>query len=273
MSYNNWELIQGNNAGNFTEGGWKLCIHMTEGSSIEGAVGAYRKNNSWPHATIDPKKRRKVRHLNLNVAARSLANNINDGFQVGRANVLQIEIVGFSAEAQNISQSDLDWIAECFNEIRQAQSFPLNHLDFKVPATRLSDRDWVNYAGIVGHQHAPDNDHWDPGDLNIEYIVSKMGGNIPPSNPKGVLVAKTLDYEVNIGCDNSGNGYVDVHHRQGANPTSVTVTANGGVSAGKYPGYAPQFWVSRLDGQYVRITTVKNQGNARFDILVSMNFA
>lgn len=102
--------------------------------------------------------------------------------------------------------------------------------------------------------------------------ILNSGGSTSPQ-PEGVLVAKTLDFESKLKVGTDGNGYVDVYHRQGANPTSVSVEANGGISGGKYPNYSPQFWVSRLDGQYVRVTSVKNQSNAEFTILVSMNFA
>lgn len=214
MSFSNWDLIgvggagtYGNNAGNFTDGGWKLCIHMTEGSSIEGAIGAYKANNSWPHGTIDPKKRRKVRHLDLDVAARSLANNNSDGYQVGRAKVIQIEVVGFSAKAAAISEEDLTWIAECFDDIRKEQPFPLDHPEFKIPATRLTDKAWPPYSGIVGHEHAPDNDHWDPGALDVKYIVSKMEGTPEPSpEPEFKMNQKVGTVTVNVTFGSDGKG-------------------------------------------------------------------
>lgn len=185
MVYSDWEHIAGKDAGSFTDGGRKLCLHTTEGSSIAGAVGAYTKNNSWPHATIDFKTRRAVRHLPLNVAARSLSNNNADGYQVGRANVFQVEIVGIAGKMYMCPQEELNWYAERFKDIRAVFDFPLQYLPFTVPANRLADETWVNVEGIVGHCHAPDNDHWDPGGLDVGYIVERMKGEVVPPLPLG----------------------------------------------------------------------------------------
>lgn len=176
-----YEIIKGNSAGSYTDGGWKLVLHTTEGSSIAGAVGAYKKNNSWPHFTLSFEEDRKVQHLEVGVAARSLANDTSDGFQVGRARCIQVEICGFAGESQDWKKTKLDWLADRFKEIRAVQSFGFSHPAFTVPAVRMSDKEWVDFGGIVGHQHAPDNDHWDPGRLDVGYIVERMKGvPVPP---------------------------------------------------------------------------------------------
>src|SRR5215471_17719630 len=36
---------------------------------------------------------------------------------------------------------------------------------------RLSGSAWNAYKGILGHQHVPENDHGDPGDINIAAIM------------------------------------------------------------------------------------------------------
>ncbi len=165
--------------GAFTGGGNKLLLHTTEGRSFSGAFVTLDKNRSWSHFLLSFEEKRKAQFIEIGQGAKSLSNNAADGYQTNKANVVQVEICGYSNEAPNWSTAKLDWLAQCFSEIRQAWNFPLNHLDFKVPATRLSDKAFVDYAGITGHQHCPDNDHWDPGALNVPYIVSKMkGGNV-----------------------------------------------------------------------------------------------
>ena len=36
---------------------------------------------------------------------------------------------------------------------------------------RLSERQWENFNGICGHEHVPNNKHWDPGAFDIEEFV------------------------------------------------------------------------------------------------------
>lgn len=265
-----FEVVQGNSAGAFTGGGNKLCLHTTEGSTIEGAVGAYRKNNSWPHFTIDPVRKRKMQHLEVNVAARSLSNNPSDGYEVGRANVVQVEITGFSKDAPNWPKERLDWIAGVLSEIRKHFSFPLFHPVFKVGATVFSDRDWVSYTGIVGHQHAPDNKngHWDPGALDVPYIVSKMGGSTAPSTSKGITVNTFKAYNSTITLDKDGNGYVDVVHNTGKDPVISLAQANGNDPAKEgYPKTGNiTFLTSGYAGKYVRVTVVAGKPYASFGI-------
>ena len=140
-------------AGAYTGGGNKLMFHTTEGSTISGAIAALDRNRSWSHFLISYEEKRKIQFLEINQAGRSLANNNADGYQTNRANVIQIEIVGFAKETQGWSKAKLDWIAEVCGEIRKAFNFPLNTMGDE----RLSDKAFVDYAGICGHKNCPDN--------------------------------------------------------------------------------------------------------------------
>lgn len=180
-----FEVVQGKDAGSFKGGGHKICLHTTEGSSAAGAIGAYRANNSWPHFTFDYPNRRYIQHLELNVAARSLYNDMTDGFEVGRANVIQIEEVGFSRNSPFRSNDELAFTAEGLRRIREHFDFPLQYPVFSGTRVAFSDKAWVDYSGIVGHQHAPDNKsgHWDPGALNVGAIVGILNGSPVPVTP------------------------------------------------------------------------------------------
>lgn len=180
-----FEQVKGNDAGSFRGGGHKICLHTTEGSSAAGAIGAYRANNSWPHFTFDYPNRRYIQHLEVNVAARSLYNDMTDGYEVGRANVIQIEEVGFSKNSPFRSNDELAFTAEGLRRIRQHFDFPLQYPVFSGTRVAFSDKAWVDYSGIVGHQHAPDNKsgHWDPGALNVGAIVQILGGTPVPVTP------------------------------------------------------------------------------------------
>lgn len=183
------ERVGGNNAGSMIGGGSrKLLLHTTEGSSIAGATGAYHANNSWPHLTVDCRKRRAVQHLPLNVAARSLK-NLAGGEETNRdgAVLVQIEIVGFAGSPESIgSPGDLEWFGrEVVAPIARLTGIPLTSTVRWVPypasfgrgaAQRLHGDAWDRYSGVCGHQHADENDHGDPGAIDINRILSAARG-------------------------------------------------------------------------------------------------
>lgn len=150
----------------FTGGGRKLVWHTTEGSSIEGAVGAYRASGSAPHFTIYVSKlgvRTLYQHLPINRAATALAHP--SGPDTNRANAIQVEIVGFAAESGKWSRATyfyLYWLARWCNKhfavpMRSAPGVVWSH------PRRLSGQAFFDASGHVGHCHAPGNDHTDPG--------------------------------------------------------------------------------------------------------------
>lgn len=179
------ETIAGQSAGAMAGGrGRKLLLHSTEGSTIEGAVGAYRARNVWPHLTVDCPRRRAVQHLPLQLAGRSLKNKAG-GVETNRAGqyLVQIELVGFAGRPHTIGDvDDLDWFArEVVRPIHEATGVPLHSVVDWVPypasygegaRQRVAASRWADLSGIVGHQHAPENDHGDPGALDVARIIA-----------------------------------------------------------------------------------------------------
>ena len=258
-----WEHLPRTGAGAFTGGGPKLCLHTTEGNTIAGAVAALDRNRSWSHFLISFEENKKIQFLETNVAAKSLSNNTADGYQTNRANVVQVEIVGYAKETGSWSNAKLDWIADRLKEIRGAFAFPLDHLNF-ADSQRLSDQQFVAYSGIVGHKHVPDNDHWDPGNLNVDYIVAKMGSPTPPI--KGIDVTVFQTFNSTISADADGRGYVDVYHNKGADPTVSIAQTNGNDP--KTQGYpqigTPVFLTAGFSGAFVRVTVVGAKPKSQF---------
>lgn len=179
------ETIEGQSAGAMAGGrGRKLLLHSTEGSTIEGAVAAYRARNVWPHLTVDCHRRRAVQHLPLQLAGRSLKNKAG-GVETNRAGqyLVQIELVGFAQRPETIGDTDdLDWFARTVvRPIHEATGIPLYTQVTWVPypasygegaAQRVPAYRWADLSGIVGHQHAPENDHGDPGALDVARIIA-----------------------------------------------------------------------------------------------------
>lgn len=241
-------------SGAFTGGGNKLMFHTTEGSSIAGAIAALDRNRSWSHFLISYEEKRKIQFLEVNQGGRSVSNNNADGYQTNRANVVQIEIVGFAKETQGWSKAKLDWIAEVCGEIRKAFNFPLNTIGDE----RLSDKAFVDYAGICGHKNCPDNNHTDPGNLDVNYIASKIGGAIKPPSIGGIIVNKLLAFRGDLKLDADGNGYTDVWHSEGKDPLVAIPTINGNNPAKEgYPKIGdPALLVSFYDGNKIKVTCV-----------------
>lgn len=168
----------GNNSGTFLSGyAKKGILHTTEGGSVSGAVGAYTANNSWPHFTVHNGV--VFQHLPINKAARSLQ-NLSGGIETNRGGAIQIEVVGFASNPNwpdalvNSMQALMRWI-EANAGVQPigpgrpfASAYGQNHL-------RFTNAEWVSFNGWAGHCHVGENQHWDPGFININALLPLTG--------------------------------------------------------------------------------------------------
>lgn len=234
------------NAGAFTpsSAGWKFLIHITVSpwGAIDSMARVLKDKHAEPHLLLGGRagQSRPVlkQMLPLDVAGRSLANDVSDGRQTNRAKVIQLEIcanpgrsLGFTAgtaktDAQiakalefdtelgtdlftldgffliNYAQRSIDasvpartvnlcmregddetqaqlraafasgvasWgddtyraIANVFELVRHRVPVPNELARRFVDTRRLTDKQFEEAAGVLGHMHAPDNDHIDP---------------------------------------------------------------------------------------------------------------
>lgn len=166
---------------------YRIVLHTTEGSSIEGAVSVYQRQYASPHLTVDPWSGRKAQHLPLDVAAYALENRAG-GVETNRQHTVQVEIVGFAAESQDWPDPALAFIASVINDIRTQVNIPLTAPAFVGTEAgwiarpdapqRFSFEQWIVFSGVCGHQHVPENSHWDPGRLNIARVL-ELAANTP----------------------------------------------------------------------------------------------
>ncbi|WP_354643839.1 hypothetical protein [Kitasatospora camelliae] len=176
-----------------------VAVHTTEGATLvdydDGAVA--------PTVTLVPDFRAQrlvtYQHYDVDESARALV-NAPGGVQTNTANVFQIELVGTCdpdthakwarAGIQHIywpappdwAVRDLAWLARWLHD---NHNIPLTSgLTFKpYPASyganngvRLSFAEWGRFTGWLGHQHAPENLHGDPGALPMEHILAVARG-------------------------------------------------------------------------------------------------
>ncbi len=163
----------------------KILLHTTEGPSVQAAVNAYRSRaGRWsggvhPHVTVNPATGERAQHCPLSRASYALKGGDTDG-------VIQVEIVGY-ARLSHLWGPDVNaWIGrEVIAPIRAAcpevpLDAPLRFLGadsgllakpYPFGKARVSRTDWLDTYGIVGHQHPPADDHWDPGKIDIAAII------------------------------------------------------------------------------------------------------
>jgi hypothetical protein len=117
--------------------------------------------------------------------------NAPGGVETNRrsGHVIQIEIVGRAAEAADWPDARLAAVADVIRWVRTQLPFALNvpprgfHgagegfvLATETSPIRFTFAEWVVFEGLCGHQHLPENDHWDPGKINIVRLIELIGG-------------------------------------------------------------------------------------------------
>lgn len=168
--------IQGNSSGSWVSGyPARGVLHTTEGSTASGATSAYSKNNSWPHFTLS-ETAKVYQHLAINVAARALK-NLAGGVETNRAHAIQIEIVGFAAKPATYSVAQWDALRNLMRWIEQnagvkpegpGRAFATKYGQKEL---RFTNAEWYNFNGWCGHCHVPENDHWDPGAIDLPSLL------------------------------------------------------------------------------------------------------
>lgn len=167
-------------------------VHTSETGA--GSIDFLLQNLLWPyHIFADPVKRRAVQVIPLNKTAYSLRayddhkqplpyeTNHMGSFCV------QVCIVGKAAEIRRLTGDQLLWLADTvFGPIVELTGIP-NVWDDPVPAgyngwvlasvnspLRKDPWAWGSFTGWTHHQMVPGQDHWDPGDLDVQTIQSRI---------------------------------------------------------------------------------------------------
>lgn len=177
--------VRGNSAGSYIGGPFKGVLHTTEGTTGEGAIAAFKANNSWPHFLINTVGT-VWQFLDTKRAARTLR-NLSGGVQTNLDSAVQIEIVGYASKPNSHSVAQMEALRKLMRWIEQdtgvkptgpprpfATAYGQNFL-------RFSGREWDNFNGWCGHCHVPENLHWDPGCIDMAKLLS--GAPAPPTPP------------------------------------------------------------------------------------------
>lgn len=182
-------------AGGFIEGySWRGVLHTTEGTSYAGARSAYAQGKA-PHftASFEGGRFQCWQHIPLNKAARALANPPG-GIETNRARCIQIELVAKAASSGTLQREYLNGIGRLMRWIESNTQIKRTALTFHsgtegitlatvTSPIRLKPREWITFNGWCGHQHVPENAHWDPGAIDIDYLLKFETGVRPMIDP------------------------------------------------------------------------------------------
>ena len=180
----------------------KLCLHTTEGDSLEGAWRTLNARKVPSHLLSDLRSDLHWQLLDTKYAAHSL-------YHVDRSGVIQVELVGYAAEIGGYDDQWYSRLARLIRRVCDAHGIPLVFTNRAWPATanagygknagqRMSFDEWDAFSGIVGHCHAPakwwlpnrfTNGHWDPGGLDVDRLRTYLYQ--PSKDPKMNLVIDT----------------------------------------------------------------------------------
>ena len=169
-------------------------LHTTEGTRLPTYEG------TQPHFTIGRNGSGSPvqiwQHLPITRAARALRND-EGGPQTNRYGVIQVEIIGSAAESHTMATRDPDlfqtigqwmrWV-EATAGVAHAANHPFDGESAYglMGTTRLTQAEWEATTGWVGHQHVPENTHWDPGQIDIAGLlavtVAPAASNSVPSS-------------------------------------------------------------------------------------------
>ena len=165
-----------------TEGGKpnKILLHTTEG--VSNGYEAYPAGNKYPaHFIVDLKKREGYQNFSIDQPALAIAD-------YDQAGPIQIEIVGFSDaksagydpayDVNKFTDADWDYLATLLRAISEQTKIPLTSSVGWGSAKRLNAKEFTKYEGILGHMHAPGNDHTDPGNIwpYVKAAIERGGG-------------------------------------------------------------------------------------------------
>ena len=174
--------------GSYTSGPFRGILHTTEGG-WDSSLSVFRSRLTAPHVMAAPPSHpdgpRMVQFIPLDRSAYAAA-NLSGGVETNRLSALQVEIVWFAKEARLLTDEDLAWLGSKVvgpmtrhapGPIRlEAPEFLGDDAGFTLAKTtapqRMSPAEWEAFNGWCGHQHVPENEHWDPGAIDINSIFS-----------------------------------------------------------------------------------------------------
>lgn len=185
-----------------------VALHTTEGTDWPSySGGAVAPTYTGKPALGDVKGAWRA-HFPDEKSARALRNEPG-GVETNTLNCVQIELIGTCDPRNekrwgktsrsriagrdyvywpNATDRQLLWVARILADFHRRHGLVLDAPRRFLPypesygktRVRLSGSEWLNTRGVVGHQHIPENDHGDPGNIDIEKILQMARKLVQP---------------------------------------------------------------------------------------------
>jgi hypothetical protein len=175
-------------AGSYAGGPKKCIVHTTENDPNQTSamdVASWMKNNkpgSVYHIIIHPITGEMVQMLPVNGSAKALSNP-SGGVETNRCGSLVIQISFVARASDPFTRFPLpgwpqlrEWIVNWGVPLYWAGPQPVGKVD------RVSNSFWNTESGWYGHCCVPENDHHDPGAIDLNVLLGG-GSSAPPTIP------------------------------------------------------------------------------------------
>ncbi len=156
-------------------------LHTTEAKDFTPSPMSYYGHSDPPHFTLAHDADGNVavfQHYSIRVSSRALVHTPGL-LDTNRMGAIQIEIAWTANEIAALPQDMKDALRLLMRWIEGQASIQRTSLPFlgdeaygEGSPSRMSTDEWLSFNGWCGHQHVPENLHWDPGKIDIAYLLS-----------------------------------------------------------------------------------------------------
>lgn len=175
-----WEPVSYGDGGAYTGGPFRIVLHTTEIGSLTSSDAELHRHYA-SHFIVSADK--VVQLVDTDRAAMSLQHTGDP--QTNRLSAIQIEMVGYAGHRKEpaMLQQTRKLCAWLMKEYNIPPVWPNGYC---VPAINGQDSNhhnrnpliWSTHGGFYGHEHVPENFHWDPA-LERDECDFVTGGYIP----------------------------------------------------------------------------------------------
>jgi peptidase M23-like protein len=183
-----WDPIPKSNGGwftglrPFTGVARKITLHTTETSAKPNWAA---QQSGIPHLTCDLVHGVMWQHLPFDMAAYTLKGGDHSPNADSGLNI-QIEIIGYTSQCATWPLPDYDNLRILLTWLSKTLAIPyVIPYNFGAPL-RLTWDQWEQTKGILGHCHAPYNDHSDPTGLNTALLM--IGAPVEPQPEPPIII-------------------------------------------------------------------------------------
>ncbi len=180
-----WDPIPRNSGGWYTGLGVfvgsarKVTLHTTE-STVKPPWEAMQ--SGIPHFTLDTVAGRVWQHLPLHTSAYTMKGGEHSVNTESGINI-QIEMIGTASRVKEWTDNQYEQLENMLQWLNVNLGIPHSFpavFNEQAHIQRMSWEVWEPMSGVLGHQHAPYNDHWDPGPIDVRRLTRD---ELPPVDP------------------------------------------------------------------------------------------